>query len=56
MSGGRRLKRRVRMKMIMDTTDTGIEIKDGGIVVDIPIESFAGILEAYPDVTIRIEK
>jgi hypothetical protein len=40
----------------MDMTDTGIEIKDGGVVVDIPVESLAGILEAYPDVTIRIGK
>lgn len=38
------------------TTDDGIEIKDGGIVVDIPIEALVSILEQYPDITIRLEK
>ena len=42
--------------MIMDTTDTGIEIKDGGIEVYLSPEEIAGILREYPDVTIRIEK
>jgi hypothetical protein len=40
----------------MDTIDTGIEIKDGGIVVDIPIDALVSILEQYPEITIRLEK
>ena len=37
----------------MDTTDDGIEIKDGGIVVDIPEEALCGIIQEY-NVTVRI--
>jgi hypothetical protein len=47
---------KMRTGGIFMTTDEGIEIKDGGIVVDIPIEALIGILEQYPDVTLRLEK
>lgn len=42
--------------MILDTTDTGLEIKDGGVLVDIPEEALLGILEVYPDLVVRLEK
>jgi len=37
-------------------TDTGIEIKNGAAVVDIPIEALAAILEQYPDLVVSIGK
>jgi len=40
----------------MDTTDEGIEIKDGKLEAYLSLDEIAGILEAYPEVTIRIEK
>ncbi len=43
------------MKMIMDTIDE-CKIIDGKLEVYLSPEEIAGILEAYPDVTIRIEK
>jgi len=44
-----------RIRITMDT-DTGIEIKDGGVVVDIPIESLVSILREYPDITVGLQK
>jgi hypothetical protein len=41
--------------MMMTMTDE-YKIEDGGIWVELMPEEIAGILEKYPDVTVRIEK
>lgn len=40
----------------MDTTDTGIEIKDGKLEAYLSPEEIAGILREYPDLVVSIGK
>jgi hypothetical protein len=41
--------------MMMTMTDE-YKIEDGGIWVELPVEALAGILEEYPDITVRLQK